>query len=295
MPEFSKPKYADLILPLALTQLYTYRIPQTLVASLKVGQRVIVQFGKTKMYTALVYEVHDRAPEHYEAKELLEALDQIPVVSEMQLKLWDWISEYYLCSLGEIFTAALPSIMKLQSESIVRLNPETDIEGILLTPEEQRLIDKLQHEESLSIGDASKLTGLKNGLRLIRDMIERNILAVQEEMSDAFHPRQVSYVRMTEKGNDEEFMRELFSKLEKKAPKQLHLLMSFIQMKQEKERNFFAKTQFLRQSGGSVQALQQLISKGVFELFEDEESLSVSPALETGFQVELSEVQQGAY
>ncbi|MDQ3051059.1 MAG: primosomal protein N' [Bacteroidota bacterium] len=295
MSHFSKPHFADLILPLALSRLYTYRVPDVMAADIRPGQRVIVQFGKSKMYTAVVYTLHNEVPEHYEAKEIIEVIDTEPVITEKQFRLWEWMSEYYLCTLGEIMIAALPSIMKLQSETVVSISPSFVLGIAVLTAEEQLLIDHLNEFGSMSVSDASKLTGLKNGLRLVRNMMDNNILAPHEEMQHAFRPRQVTYVRLSVAARDEKFMQEIFARIEKKAPKQLHVLMSFMQMMQEKGRDFFSRTQFLKQSGAGSSALQQLVSKGVMELFEDEESLSVAPAISTGLQVELSEVQQGAY
>ena len=164
MTESSKNLYADLVLPLALHKLYTYKIPGALAEKISTGFRVVVQFGKTKMYTALVYAVHNNRPQYYEPKEILEVLDSFPVVTTNQLKLWDWLSEYYLCTLGEILIAAMPTVMKLQSESIVALNPLFVSGSVLLTSEEQLIVDHLASQKSLSVADASKLIGQKYGL-----------------------------------------------------------------------------------------------------------------------------------
>lgn len=295
MPDFSKEQFADLILPLALQRLYTYKIPPAYFSQLKKGQRVVVQFGKSKMYTAVVHAIHDNMPEHYDAKEILEVLDVKPVITEHQFRIWEWMAEYYLCTLGEIMIACLPAIMKLQSETVVSVNPLFENESIVLTPEEQLLVDNLNVRGSLSVSDASKFTGLKIGLRLIRNMMDRNILVHNEEMQDAFKPRKVNFIRLSAAAAGEDFMQDLFSKIEKKAPKQLHVLMSFMQMTQEKGKDFLSKTQFLKQSNASASSLQQLITKGVFEIFEDEENNAVAPAVPTGFQMVLSEIQQGAY
>ena len=295
MTDLPREQYADLVLPLALPRLYTYKIPMDFYGKVIGGARVVVQFGKSKMYTALVYSVHDRRPEHYSPKEILEVLDSVPIVTEPQLRLWEWMSEYYLCTLGEIIIAALPSVLKLQSESVVELNPDFNPENAMLTQEEQFLIDQLRMEKTLTVADASKITGNKNGLRLVRKMMDREILIHHEEMQEPFKPKHIAYVKLTPKCDDELFMQELFSKLEKKAPKQLELLMGFLKLKIDKERIFFPKTLLLKLTGAGPQALQQLVVKGAFEIFEDEESLSILPVKETGRQIELSEIQQTAY
>src|SRR5688572_14054084 len=230
MKELFRNRYADVILPLALSQLYTYSIPDSMSGIIKPGQRVVVQFGKSRMYTAVVYSIHERAPEHYDTKELLELLDSQPVITEFQFRLWEWMAEYYLCTLGEIMTAALPSVMKLQSETVVSLNPEFTEGETMLLQEEQQLVNQLSQSGNLSVADASKLIGLKNGLRLVRNLMSRNILIPHEEMQDVFRPRKITYLKLSARAEDDKFMQEIFTALEKRAPKQLHALMSFLQL-----------------------------------------------------------------
>ncbi len=291
----SKYLFADLVLPLALQKLFTYQIPSDFTGQLKPGCRVVVQFGKSKMYTALVHAVHNKVPEHYQAKTILEILDSVPVVTENQLRLWEWMSEYYLCTLGEIMIAALPSVMKLQSESAVALNPEFVADSLLLTQDEELIINKLTNDKVATISEVSKLLKTKNSLRLIRDLVEKGVLVHHEEMHEKFKTRQISYVRLTALSEEENFMQDLFSKIEKRAPKQLELLMGFMKLKMDKERDFFPKSLLLRNTGASGSSLQQLVEKGVMEIFEAEESLSVMPFTDTGKEMELSDSQQLAY
>lgn len=289
------PQFADLILPLALQKLYTYRVPDELQGAVGPGQRVVVPFGKSKMYTALIYSVHDRKPDQYQAREIIELLDDFPIVNENQLKLWEWISEYYLCTLGEIMIAALPSELKLQSETAIALNPDYISGSEVLTEEEQFVIDTLEDKKSLTVLDAAKITGSKNGIRLIRKMIERGVVLVHEELRESFKPRQLSFVKLTSRAEDESFMQELFQNLEKKAPKQLDLLMGFLKLKMDTGRNFFVRSSLLKQTGAGPSALQQLVAKGVMEVFEGEESLAMMPPGDAAGQVVLSETQQLAY
>jgi primosomal protein N' (replication factor Y) len=189
--------YVDVVLPLAFGKLFTYRVPEESRHQIIPGIRVIVPFGKSKMYTALVYTVHHNKPEFYQAKEVLEILDVKPVVTETQFKLWDWMASYYLCTLGEIMTAALPSVMKLQSENGVALNPDFVAENVLLTADEQLLIDALADKKSITVAEAGKITGNKKGLRLIRNMIERKMLIPTEEIGADFQKKQIAYVKFT--------------------------------------------------------------------------------------------------
>ena len=114
--------FADVLLPLPLAGKFTYRIPYDLNNVVKIGQRVVVQFGRKKIYTALVRGIHQTLPTGYDVKYILSVLDDASVVSEVQFKFWEWLASYYMCTLGEVMNAALPSAMKLASETNIFLN-----------------------------------------------------------------------------------------------------------------------------------------------------------------------------
>ena len=109
--------YAQVILPLGVKGTFTYEIPAALRHLAKPGMRVMVQFGKKKLYAAIIREIHQEKPGHFEPKSLLSFLDEKPVVSETQLQFWDWVSSYYMSTIGEVMNAALPHGLKLQSDS----------------------------------------------------------------------------------------------------------------------------------------------------------------------------------
>ncbi|MBK8876741.1 MAG: primosomal protein N' [Bacteroidetes bacterium] len=287
--------YADVVLPLAFGKLFTYKVPDESRHQISPGIRVIVPFGKSKMYTAVVHAVHFNKPEFYQAKEILEILDVKPVVTETQFKLWDWMASYYLCTLGEIMTAALPSVMKLQSENGVALNPDFVADNVLLTSEEQLLIDALSDKKSITVAEAGKITGNKKGLRLIRNMIERKMLIPTEEIGADFQKKQIAYVKFTTQAEDEDFLQAIFQTLEKKAPKQLDLLMGFMRIKMDKGTEFISKSLLLKNTDSNSRVLQQLIDKNVFEVFEGDESLAYNKKEPASISLELSDVQQQAF
>jgi primosomal protein N' (replication factor Y) (superfamily II helicase) len=288
--------YVDVILPLALPRLYTYKLPDDFSIQVQRGARVIVPFGKSKMYTAIIYKVHFRKPEHYEAKTVLEVLDAFPIISEKNLELWNWISEYYLCTLGEVMIAALPGELKLQSETMIVVHPSFNEEDVLLTEDEVRVIQMISEKKKpVSISDAVKYTGTRNGLRMIREMIERDILQLSEEIRDAFQPRSIFYVDFTPKAKNEEFLSEVFGQIEKRAPKQLEMLMAFIKLHQEAGEKPVLRDRLLKTAGGNSAILKQLVKRDVLELIESKEDLNdvVQPQREQ--QISLSEVQQQAF
>ena len=122
-------RYTDVILPLPLDGLFTYSVPSQLEEHVKVGVRVLVPFGKNKTYVGVVSEIHERKPSDYEVKDILQLLDASPILLDSQLRLWNWISDYYMSPIGEVFKAALPSGLKAEdgyrpkTELYIRLTP----------------------------------------------------------------------------------------------------------------------------------------------------------------------------
>lgn len=137
-------KYADVILPLAIAHTYTFGVPIDMQGQVQIGSRVEVQFGKRKIYSGIVFRLHDQQPEVYEVKPIRSLLDENPVVTEMQIKFWEWIASYYMCSLGEVMNAALPAYMKLESETYITLNENVDLEHAELSDDEFLVIQALQ-------------------------------------------------------------------------------------------------------------------------------------------------------
>ncbi|MFM7079301.1 MAG: primosomal protein N' [Bacteroidota bacterium] len=289
-----KPLFADVILPLPLRQLYTYALPEEMKDSVSAGKRVVVPFGKSKYYTAVVRLIHQQAPVGYEPKEVVELLDDDRVVTDAQFKMWEWMAEYYMCTIGEVMVAAMPADLKLQSETVLTLADGDDVvvESVL-TFEEEAVVEAIRGK-SLSIGDAIKASGTKKGLRLVRELVEKGVLAVHEEMRESFKPRASDYVRYTQAANDEQFLKTVFDQLEKRSPKQLEILMQFIRLCSEKGRNEVLKSQLLRQSGASSTSLQQLVSKGVLEVFSAESDLHAGDERHDPRKFELSVDQSTA-
>jgi len=142
--------YCNVILPIPLSKLFTYKITEAEAGFLKPGMRVAVEFGKSKIYTALVYNIHNTAPVGYEAKDIYQILDEFPIVNQIQLKHWEWLANYYMCALGEVFRAALPSAFLLESETEIQLVAGFTNEEIL-SDEEFLIFEALQHQSQLSI------------------------------------------------------------------------------------------------------------------------------------------------
>ena len=136
--------YADILLPLPLKATFTYGVPIEWQEKIKVGQRVEVSFGRGKMYSGIIKKVHDKKPEGYSIKPIKNIIDEIPIVTQTQLELWEWMAEYYMCAEGEVMNASLPAYLKLESEQIITLNPEADIDESELSDEEFILVEALR-------------------------------------------------------------------------------------------------------------------------------------------------------
>lgn len=268
--------FADVILPLAVPNLYTYRVPYDWNESIVPGQRVIVQFGRGKLYSALVRKVHEQPPKVYEAKYIDSILDEEPIVNEKQFALWEWISQYYMCTIGEVMIAALPGGLRLASETKIILNPSFDpasgMQQTLVSDKEYLIIDALEIRQVLSISDVSEILEQKTVYPVIKNMIEKGIVLIQEELKEKYRPKIESFLRLTKEADSEESLKKLFDKLEKKASKQLDVLMAYIKL----SGRYSGQPAEVRKAGiakavdGADAAIKGLVKKNVFEVYERE-------------------------
>lgn len=271
--------YADVILPLAVPGRFTFRIPET-VQGLQAGMRVAVPFGRGgKLYGGLVRRMHHEAPAT-PARDVLSVLDQAPIVTERQFQLWERIAEHYLCTLGEVMICALPGQLTLSSETRIIVNPFV-LDEPRRNDRAALLIDALVDQEALSMKQAGELLGLKDPMPAIKRLIDEGVVIVEEAMRDPWKPRMLTYVRLTNESSSEEALHGWFDKLEKKAPKQLHLLMRYVELSRcmsdhplEVEKN-----KLLHLSGSSPAALKPLIEKGLFETYEREAGVPAAAAI----------------
>lgn len=287
--------FVDVIVPLALPNLYTYRVPHEWNDHIKVGQRTVVQFGKSKLYTAIIRRVHEKAPAEYQAKYLNSLLDDQPVVNELQLQFWEWISQYYMCNIGDVLNAALPSALKLSSETIISLHHEFSGEISELNEDETKIVDSLTTEESLKVSDVEKILGKKTVYPIIRDLINKQVIFKHEEIKEKYKPKYVAYVRLTEAMEDEARLKEAFDGIEK-APKQLELLMAFVHLSNqfEKTRKEIRKKALLEHVKASPAVLDALQKKGILDVYEKEIGRLSFPEGSAIREFELSEEQSKA-
>ena len=262
-------KYVDVIVPLPIASQYTYSVPAELEESVQEGCRVVVPFGQKKFYTAIVTKVHYVAPENYETKDVEEVLETSPVILPTQFRFWEWLSTYYLCTLGDVYKAAMPSGMKLESETLVAYNE--DFEATVPLPKnEQRILDLLNDDKEQCVTQLQKASGIKSILPIIKRLLEKQAIFVKEDLKRNYKPRTEARVRLTEAYSTEHALRELFDNLGR-AKKQLSLLMKYIElsgwMGTASTLKEVSKKDLLDKTGASVSILNSLVEKGVLETY----------------------------
>lgn len=288
--------YVDVILPLALSNTYTYILPDEYKVTACVGMRVIVPFGNRKLYTALIYRFHTEAPDNFEPKEVMTLLDDSPIIGNHQIDFWNWISTYYNCKLGEVFKAALPSGFKLESESVVSLADDFEASQPL-KKNEQQLLDILSSSGDMSIADLNKAMEQKNVLPIVKRLMDIGALALNEEVKTKYKPKTETFVRMSSYYYEEEHMHKAFDSLSK-AKKQLDLLMNYLQYSQFLTKDNVlevSKKDLLERSGSSSTILSALVEKGYLEIYTKEIGRLDSLSGRVQEMHPLSEEQKRAY
>ncbi len=230
---------------------------------LKPGMRVSVPFGKSKIYTGLVETIHNNAPQVYEAKQIHQILDEEPLVTKIQLKHWNWIANYYLCSTGEVMRAALPNGFILESETVITKNTEAQINDLELEDDEFVVFEALQHQSSLKIQDLMSILDKKNVLPIIKRLLQKEVINVQEEIYEKYKPKLVRYVKLSPRFTSEKGLHELLDDLSR-APKQRDVVMTMFSVSARTKKPIKV-SDLSSESDASSSIIKTLIDKGVFE------------------------------
>ncbi len=255
--------FINVILPIPLEKLFTYSISETEAGFLQPGMRVAVPFGKTKIYTGLVHDVHTVAPTIYEAKEIHQILDDYPIVNTFQLKLWSWIAEYYMCTIGEVFRTAVPSAFLLESETLISRNNKVTVQEGDLLDDEFLVYEALQHQPILRVHEISAILQRKNILPVLGRLLEKNIIDLKEEVYEQYKPKMVRYVRLGKEYQSEESLEELLNGLTR-APKQSQVVLSLFQL-QAVSKKPIKVAELERASNSSSAVVKALIDKNILE------------------------------
>lgn len=256
-------KYIDVIVPLPLQGTFTYLVPDELEPYARVGMRVIVPFGKQKMYTAIIVMVHTLKPEIYEPKEIISFLDASPILRRPQLKFWEWIADYYMATPGDVFQAAVPAGLKLESETLITVN-EDYASAELLPEKEQLLLDCLCDGQTIRLSELSKRASIQNLLPIVKKLLDKRAVYISESLSEKFKPKTMFFLRLSKELEDEHNLQAAFDALSR-APRQLELLMKLIDKTHWFSENKveISKKEFIDQTGLSGSIINSLVEKAL--------------------------------
>lgn len=288
--------FADVIVPQALPRLLTYRVPQIMNGLLHVGQRVVVPLGKNKLLTGVIRSIHEQVPQQYEAKYIDSILDEYPLVHEQQLRLWEWMADYYCCTVGEVMNAALPAGLKLTSETKFLLF-DYDEENTELDLREQTIVNALKARERMTMQDISDLLDLKNVQPILKTLIAKRVIISEEEIKEKFKPKITEFVKLGKSADTEEKLNHLFEELERRrAQKQSDALMMFLRLSGWSSGNYkpVEKLKLQQSAGINSSVVSAMQEKGIFEIEARETGRLGLHLLQSEKPKELSEAQQAA-
>ena len=255
--------FVEVILPLSLAKTFTYSVSEAEFHFIKIGMRVAVPFGKSKIYTALVIEIHQNKPALYEAKEIHQILDEKPIVTQIQIKHWQWIASYYMCAIGDVYRGAMPSALLLESETLISQKTNLFVDTSLLSDDEFLVYEALQQQSSLKVQDIIAILNKKNIFPVIQKLIDKNILILQEEIQESYKPKLVRYVRLHSKYDSNQGLSELLEIL-KSANKQKEIVMRYFQLSATEKKPITVK-KLVDEANSSSAIVKALIEKEIFE------------------------------
>jgi len=291
--------FIEVILPLSLSKTFTYSVSEAEYDYIKKGFRVAVPFGKNKIYTALVIDIHQNRPTLYDAKEIHQILDESPIVNEIQIAHWQWIASYYMCAIGDVYRGAMPSALLLESETIISQKTESFVDESQLSDEEFLIYEALQYQSSLKIQDIAAILNKKNVLPVVQKLIAKNILFLEEEMSELYKPKLIRYVRLHQRFNTDEGLGQLLDTL-KNASKQKEIALRYFQLTATEKNKPISVKMLMEASGSTSTVVKALIDKEIFEEYhiqtdrvnfdqnQKENNLTLSTAQQAAFDAILS-------
>ncbi|MCH5229193.1 MAG: primosomal protein N' [Muribaculaceae bacterium] len=265
-------RFVDVILPLPLYSSYTYSVPEALDEDVQVGSRVLVQFGKKKYYTGIVEAIHSNEPKGYEVKPLISVLDPEPILRYPQLNFWKWISEYYLCSPGEVYKAAVPTGLKPESETRVSLNPDyepDETNPFKLNDHQALIIMVLREHKRLSLDELEGESGIKNVARTLMPMLDAGIIEIDERIAERYKPKRISTIILNALRHDQERLHEFFD-LVKRSRQQEKALLSYLElsgwMNNREKLKMVTRSRLLQEGMLSPSVVKAMCDKGIFKI-----------------------------
>lgn len=285
--------YAQIVLPLNLKGSFTYKVPQELLSEIQVGMRVLVPFGGKKIYTGIVFELHDNAPENFVAKEVISILDDKPIVPQEQIKFWNWLSEYYLSGLGEIYRFAFPSSLKLESETYLKLKPNITVDFENLDVNEMYLIQALEVRQLINLTDIEAFIPKKDIIKTINSLIDLQYIEIDEKIAEKYKAKEVAYVRINDEVLKNQNLTEIILSL-KRAQKQKDLFLHILEKQTENPDGYIKKSELFEDGYFGSSHFKALADKNLVEEYSMQKDRIESYEGEIEEIEELSESQKQA-
>ncbi len=262
--------FADILLPLPLADKYTYAIPADLEQDCRPGTRVLVQFGAKKIYTGIIFTIHQEKPTDFEVKDILEVLDPFPMVNALQLRLWMWSADYYMNPPGDFYKAALPAGLRVESETKIIPNLEFHALNTLSETARQAYL-ALENQNTMTVAELQKLTAPQNPVRIIKELLDKKAASVQEHLRKSYQVKTEKRVRLHPQIQTEEALHQALDQLSK-ARKQKELLQYFIRQRQDKlfSKEGLLKSTFLKETEASAASLKSLFEKEYLEEYTED-------------------------
>ena len=286
--------FIDVLLPIPLERNFTYSVTPEEKQLLEPGMRVAVPFGKSKLYTGIVLGIHQRAPEAYQAKDIYRILDEEPLVSSAQLEHWNWIAQYYMCTMGEVFRSAVPSVFLLESETRVRKGEAALEQEEPVSDTEYLILEALEHQEVLSVNEISEIIDRKQVLPLLNRMLGKGAILMEENLQKGYTPKKVRYLRLHPDYREESALQELLDSMGR-APAQSRIILQLFQLQQGREKPVKSK-ELQERAESSRSVIRTLLDKEILQEYYLEEDRVVFEEAEAGAgNIQLNEEQQKAF
>lgn len=258
--------YAEVIVPLAVPGTFTYLVPEDMQADIQRGSRVYVPFGSRKRYTGIVADLHTNTPK-FDVKPIISILDRKSILRHPQLRFWKWMAEYYLCTLGEIYKAAIPTGLKVESETCLSLNSAADLEGIgpTLTPGETHVLDDIIAGEYVRMTDLDHDRSAASVARDVSKLLEKGVVVADEKATSTYKPKRVAIVTATNDLRDNDWLHHAFDAV-CTAPKQEKLLIAFLELVKNLPVPEVGKEQLITTARVSAGILKSLVDKNILRV-----------------------------
>ncbi|MCI9845095.1 primosomal protein N' [Flavobacterium pectinovorum] len=285
--------FVEVVLPLSLAKTFTYCVSETEFHFIKKGMRVAVPFGKSKIYTALVIDLHQNEPGLYEAKEIHQILDEKPIATETQIKHWLWVANYYMCGIGDVYRGAFPSGLLLESETIISHKADVAVNQNELSDDEFLIYEALQQQSSLKVQEIISILNKKNVFPILQKLMAKDIVVLEEEIKESYKPKLVRYVKLHSKYESDSGLTELLEVL-KNANKQKEIVLAYFQISASEKKPITVK-KLVEISNSTSAVVKALIEKEIFEEYYLQQDRVSFDGKASEKQLLLSDAQEKAF